>query len=264
MARLGPLNVTRRDVMVAGGAGMVAAGVAAPGSALTLGGGTVDGEAARYKATLGYWQGSDGIADLGKIAELRSGTTIKRTEADETSADPFVCADIVPAEALGTGDRELPGRPIRFGAHGFVGLDEGRQPDLPWFDLRAHFKPYHEHCCIVWGHETDPVCGCRPASALTVPIAPAAGLTLSLDFKTHEQMIHLASGSDVGAAKLRRGIYFLAWGRQDAPSWWRYRIETRARDAQAKPAITEFRIVDRIWNKPARNLDIAMISIDAA
>ncbi len=231
--------------------------------------------------TVGYWQGS---AALARLDGLRYAT--QAPDADDAPER----ADLIAAEALDRGDPRFARAGARVRLHGMFPVED-RPDDLASLSLDVPFEPFHDAIFHAWGFENGtPPCA-WPGTAFTVPIDGASGLTLIFDIaETGERRGQEASptgssevpeagttrvvtrfslGRERQTAKLRRGVYVVAWRGPSAKplrSWRHYRILSR--DVAPQDGVgsdtCQFQVVRRRDERTPTDATFAVLSVDYA
>lgn len=241
--------------------------------------------------TVGYWPGS---AALARLDGLRYAT--EAADPDDATRDPATDselerADLIPAETLDRGDPRFARAGARVRLHGMFPVEDRPADDLASLSLDVSFQPFHDTMFHAWGFENGALPCVRPGTAFTVPIDGASGLTLAFDIAetgercgqetsptgssedpkagTTRVVTRFSLGREPQTAKLRRGVYFVAWRGPSAKplrSWRRYRILSR--DVEAQDGVgsdaCHFHLVRRRDERTPTDATFAVLSVDYA
>ncbi len=241
--------------------------------------------------TVGYWQGS---AALARLDGLRYAT--EAPDADDARRDPATDselerADLIPAETLDRGDPRFARAGARVRLHGMFPVEDRPAVDLASLSLEVSFEPFHDTMFHAWGFENGALPCVRPGTAFTVPIDRASGLTLAFDIAdsraqrgeetlaagspedpksgTTRVVTRFSLGREPQTAKLRRGVYFVAWRGPSAKrlrSWRHYRILSR--DVEPRDGVggdaCHFHLVRRRDERTPTDATFAVLSVDYA
>ena len=255
---------TRREVLVAVPAVAAAVGVGSVGRTALAGCGGADHERTA-RLSLAFLQGSEQWDHLQGLTPTLEAVTEDMT-VDE--------APLVPADALIVGDGGFATRKARVMVHGLLAEPSDRHPMVR---IAAHYRPFHDTAHIAWGFDGATTCCSTPATEFTVPVDAATGLQLSVEVRPRgtgpddadsafaEATFSL--GIAPGRAKLRRGVYLMAWDMPTGaplPAWQRYRViaERIETPEDGMPATRRFMLTDATG--AAKALPAVMLSIDYA
>jgi hypothetical protein len=255
---------TRREVLVAVPALAAAVGVGGVGRTALAGCTGADHEQAA-RLSVAFLQGSE------QWDHLRALTPTLEAVTEEMAVDE---AALVPADQLISGDGGFATRGARVMVHGLLGEPSDRHPAMR---IAARYRPFHDASYLAWGFDGSTACCSSPATEFTVPVDAAVGLQLSVEVQPRDAETDgidlavaeatLGLGIAPGQAKLRRGIYLMAWDMPagaSLPAWHRYRViaERIETPEDGMPASRRFMLTDATG--AARTLPAVMLSIDYA
>lgn len=257
-------QMTRREFVLAAPAVAAAAclgglGRIAPAAAADL----KQDSAGRF--SIAYLEGSEQWDHLHCLAPTPEGV------GGETTMDQ---ARLVPADTLWSGDGSFAERGARVTIHGLL----GEAPDnLPEMEMKARYRPFHESQSVLWGFQGSPTHAAQPATSFSAPIDAGTGLELSLELRPRKDRsretepetaeARFTPGAAPGQAKLRRGVYLLAWDLSSGsalPDWSRYHAiaDRIAKPEEGLPEIRRFMLTDAFG--PVKTLPALVMSVDYA
>ena len=230
--------------------------------------------------SIGYWRGSDTLGDLASLRHACGRSSIDGLDvsADGRACDEFVSADVIGAEDLGQGDRSFARDGAEVSIHGMfkAGGVGNRVP--PPLSIDAYFEPHHSAPFHAWRYDATG----SPSSNTTffAPVTADTGLTLGFTIgdcvedaslgparSPAQVLTQFTLGHAPGKPKLRRGVYFIAWRDEKAPSlpsWkWYHILADRPEDQERRPHERHLsRLVGRWHGFAPSDLAYVMVSID--
>ena len=208
----------------------------------------------RRSLSIGYWVGSDAIADL----------TAHRHNDQEGLPLSGRSFELHPAESLAAGDPRFLYEDAQIGFHGMFATESGTAPAA--LSIDARFPAYHDAPHHAWRYHQVDLASAN--TRFTAPVSAGAGLTLDFSIGTDSpstKTLHFVAGASAGQPKLRRGLYLIAWRDAAAaplPSWRHYEILAERSDAQAeRPSVTS-RLAMRRDGSARRDFSYVLISVD--
>ncbi len=236
--------------------------------------------------SIGYWQGSDTLAEFASLAHTGEPFFVDAQDSpvDESAIAEPVYADVISAQALSVGDRRFAQNGAKVSIHGLFPSAGEAVHDLPGLSIDAHFDPYHQAPFHAWRFDPSASSSSPAGVSFTVPLAKTTGLTLSFaiaegrdqrsgtDASPERISTRFSLGREPGQPKLRRGVYFIAWRGSNSkplPSWRRYLVLAAAAKTGDLPedeiAHQGYSRLTQRWNRrvPA-DLSYVMLSVDYA